>query len=374
MRQAITARVTITDLTFVLNNAYFYMPSEEMIDSDFFKKLPKIELHLHLEGAIPVPSLWELVKKYDVKKVVKSQSDLEKAFMYEDFSHFLNIWTWKNTFLEEYEDFTFIATEVVKDLIDQNHRYVEFFFTPRDHMDKGIDPQKLLEALHDGVKDFFDRITVNFIFDISRNFGPENGMMLLEQMKEMKSYNLAGMGMGGSEHLYPPKPFEEVYEKARNYGFHTTVHAGEAAGSASIWEVLENLHPDRIGHGTSIIEDPKLLNHVKERRIPIELCPISNVRTGVVKNLIDHPVREYYNNDLNISINTDDPKMFNTSLENEFTQLEEIGFKKKDVKVLLENAINSAWCNEDIKNNLRKEIDDYYNKTCISSKTVDNTA
>ena len=331
-----------------------------MQESKFFKDVPKIELHLHIEGAIPVSSLWELVRKYDTEKSIKSQSDLEARFVYKDFSHFLNTWTWKNTFLREYEDFSFIATEVIKDLIEQNHRYVEFFFTPPDHVENGIEPQKLLEALYDGAKAFFDRITVNFIFDISRNFGSENGMRLLEQMKEMKSYNLAGMGMGGSEHLYPPEPFERVYRKAKDHGFHTTVHAGEAAGPSSIWGALKHLCPDRIGHGTTIIEDTKLLNYVKEERIPIELCPISNVRTGGVKRLREHPIRKYYDNGLNISINTDDPKMFNTSLENEFAELENIGFNKTDVKVMLENAINSAWCSEDIKSAFKKEIDDYY--------------
>ena len=338
------------------------MPAKERPSLHFFKSIPKIELHLHIEGAIPVHSLWELVQKYDKKKSIRSQKDLEARFVYKDFSHFLNTWTWKNTFLREYDDFSFIATEVVKDLIRQNHKYVEFFFTPPDHAENRIEPQRLLEALYDGVKGFFDRIDVNFIFDISRNFGPENGMALLEQMKEMRSYNLAGMGMGGSEHLYPPEPFRDVYRKAGDYGFHTTVHAGEAAGPSSVWGALKHLCPDRIGHGTTIIEDPELLNYVKEKRIPIELCPISNIRTGAVRSLVEHPIKEYYDKGLNIFVNTDDPKMFNTSMENEFTRLEEIGFNKRDIKVMLNNAIDSAWCSNEIKNKIRKEIDDYYNK------------
>jgi adenosine deaminase len=346
--------------------------AKERAKSDFFKYIPKIELHLHIEGAIPVSSLWELVKKYDMKKNIKSERDLEALFVYKDFSNFLDIWTWKNTFIREYDDFSYIAAEVVKDLIDQNYRYVEFFFTPLDHVKKGIEPQRLLEALYNGAKDSFNQIAVNFIFDIGRDYGPEKGMAILEQMKEVESFNLTGMGMGGTEHLYPPEPFKNVYRKARDYGFQTTVHAGEAAGPASIWEALKNLDPDRIGHGTRIIEDNGLLNYVKERKIPIELCPISNVKTGVVRNLLDHPIKKYYNNNLNIFINTDDPRMFNTSLENEFVQLENIGFNKKDLKVLIENAINSAWCDEDAKNNLRMEIDDYYDKHCGSATAANN--
>jgi adenosine deaminase len=348
------------------------MHTREYSNAGFFKSIPKIELHLHIEGAIPVPSLWELVQKYDMKKTVRSERDLEARFVYKDFSHFLETWTWKNTFLREYEDFSFIATEVIKDLIKQNHKYVEFFFTPLDHVENGIEPQRLLESLHNGIKHFLNQITVNFIFDISRNFGAEKGMILLEQMKEMRSYNLAGMGMGGSEHLYPPEPFKNVYRKAKGYGFHTTVHAGEAAGPVSVWEALEYLQPDRIGHGTSIIKDPELLNHVKDRRIPVELCPISNVRTGAVKSLQDHPVKKYYDSKLNIFINTDDPKMFNTSLENEFVELENIGFSKTEMKVMVENAINSAWCSEDIKTNLRRDIDAYYHNNCKGERTVNN--
>ncbi len=332
-----------------------------MDDNSFYKNMPKVELHLHIEGAIPIPALWELVKKYDSKKSVRTINDLKKRFAYTNFSHFIDTWIWKNTFIRDYEDVSFLASEVVKDLINQNYKYVEFFFTPLDHVKKGIEPQRMIESLYNGVRSYFDQIEINFIFDIGRDYGPENGMKVLHQMKEVKRFNLVGLGMGGREHLYPPGPFEKVYKKAKELGFQTTVHAGEAAGVESVWNAIKYLDPDRIGHGTTIIKDNNLIKFIRRKQIPIEACPISNIRTGVIKDLRSHPIKRYFDEGLIVFVNTDDPKMFNTSLDEEFKELVNNGiFSKTDIKSLLENAIKAAWCNDKKKNNLKKQLNNYY--------------
>ncbi len=185
-------------------------------------------------------------------------------------------------------------------------------------------------------------------------------MHVVHQLSELKDKKIIGIGIGGSEHKYPPGPFKEVYEKAREYGFKTTAHAGEASGADSIWGAINQLKTDRIGHGTRAFEDDKLIEYLKENQIPLEMCPISNIRTGVVKNIKEHPVRDYYKKGLNVFVNTDDPKMFNNSMEEEYLMLmEECGFKSADIKKLTENGINSAWCENSKKQKLVNELNRY---------------
>jgi len=251
----------------------------------FIRHMPKVELHIHLEGAIPVNSLWDLVIKYGGNKSIAGPEQLHSKFRYKDFPHFIDTWRWKNQFLREYEDFAFIAKEVAKDLRDQNIRYVEMFYTPSDHFHKNIELQKLTEAIKKGINYYSDDIDIFLIADLCRDTGPDSGMEVVNGLSELKDSNVIGIGIGGSEHKYPPGPYKDVYEEARLCGFRTTAHAGEASGADSIWGVIKELKADRIGHGTRAFEDEKLIVYLKENQTPLEMCPISNVRTGVVSSI-----------------------------------------------------------------------------------------
>jgi adenosine deaminase len=287
------------------------------VSSEVLKDLPKVELHLHLEGAIPLDCLWEIVKKYGQASEVGGISELESRFQYKDFPQFIETWIWKNGFLREYDDFTFLAGRIAEDLAGQRIRYVEAFYTPGDFAEHGLQTQRITEALRKGLDEHAQQVTVKLIADLNRDFGPEIGGRWLEEIGEVKELGVIGIGIGGSEQRFPPQPYRDVYERARELGFRTTAHAGEAAGPESIWGALKELRVERIGHGTRAIEDEKLVQHLKERQIPLEVCPISNVRTGVVPDLARHPIRDYYEKGLLVTINSDDPKMFDTSLEKE---------------------------------------------------------
>ncbi|MEJ2663001.1 MAG: adenosine deaminase [Spirochaetia bacterium] len=331
---------------------------------NIFRNLPKIELHLHLEGAIPLPTLWELIKKYGGHKELGNDiENLRRKFVFKDFPHFIETWIWKNQFLKEYEDFEFMAAGVARDLAAQNIVYAELFFTPSDHLAKGLELERIVEAVAAGIARQEKKTTLRLIYDLCRDAGPEKGMEQLEKLKDLKDYGIIGIGIGGSEQLYPPEPFAAVYEKARTYGLHTTAHAGEAAGAPSVWGALKTLKAERLGHGTRSIEDPSLVAYLKETQVPVEVCPLSNVRTGVVASLAEHPVKHYFAEGLNICINTDDPKMFHNSLEQEYASLvDELGFSLGDIKQLLHNAAASAWCDEETKQKLMHTIDEYYGK------------
>jgi len=326
----------------------------QMIDmkKSLYALIPKVELHVHLEGSIPLDALWLLVEKYGGDSKVKTPEDLKEIFVFRNFQHFIDTWVWKNGFLREYEDFTFIAEAVAKDMADQNIRYAEVFFSPPDFHRHGLGTQMMAEAIRSGLSKV-NEINIALVPDMVRDFGPDKAKITLEEINEVKEQGIIGIGLGGSEDQFPPGLFSEVFERARELGLFTSVHAGEASGSDSLWEALHNLRPDRIGHGTRAFEDQDLLKYLYKHKIPLEMCPLSNVMTGVTPSINEHPIREYFDLGLAVTVNTDDPKMFGTSLETEFLALEDkLGFSFEEVKSIIVQGINSSWLDKRSKENL----------------------
>lgn len=317
--------------------------------STWYEKLPKVELHVHLEGAVPYDALWQLVCKYDNTTPLRSVDDLQARFVYRDFPHFIETWTWKNQFIREYEDFTFVAEAVARDLVSQNIRYAEIFYSPPDFFRQGLRTQRISEAIREGLNRV-PQIEVALVADLVRDSGPEAAATTLAEVDEASEYGVIGVGIGGSEQEYPPELFETVFARARELGFHTSAHAGEAAGPGSIWGALRALQVDRIGHGTRAEEDPRLVDYLIEHRIPVEMCPLSNVRTGVVSSYASHPVRRYFDHGVLLSINTDDPKMFSNSLAVEYQCLaEQKGFSASEIRKLVLQGIEMSWMPEEKK-------------------------
>lgn len=322
-----------------------------------FQRIPKVELHLHLEGAIPLPALWQLVCKYGGDPEVPTPEALAAKFRYRDFPHFIDTWMWKNQFLRAHEDFSFIAAEVARDLAAQKVLYAEAFYSPGDFRSRGLTVQGITEALRKGLRQV-PEIEIALITDLIRDHGPERGEQTLDALREVREEcGVVGVGIGGSEHLYPPEPFAPVYERARSLGFRTTAHAGEASGPESVWGAVRTLRVDRIGHGTRAIEDPALLDHLAERRIPLELCVLSNVRTGVIGTVAEHPARAYWQRGIPFSVNTDDPKLFHTSLAEEYSALHrELGFSEPDIHQVIEQGVASSWLPDARKRELLDRI------------------
>ena len=322
----------------------------------WFERLPKVELHVHLEGAIPHPALWELIRKYGGDPSVPDLDALRQRFEYRDFSQFIETWSWKNKFLREYEDFTLVAEVTARDLAAQNIRYAEMFFSPSLFLRHGLEVQRLAEAVRTGL-DRARGITVALIADLVRDYGPKAEARMLAKLKEVKDQGVIGIGIGGSEAQFPPEPFEPVYREARRLGFHTNAHAGEAAGARSIWGAVRRLQVERIGHGTRAHEDSTLVEYLAEKQIPLEMCPLSNVRTGVVNQLSNHPIRRYFEQGIAVTVNTDDPRMFNTSLAKEYQSLvEECGFSRREICGLVLAAIESSWASADRKQSLQQSF------------------
>ena len=267
---------------------------------------------------------------------------------------------WKNNFLRTYNDFLFIAEAVANDLARQNIIYAEIFFSPsRFTENTAMTTSGIAEAIRAGL-DKVSECEIWLVPDLVRDDGPEKAARTLDEVAELTSLGIVGIGAGGSEHLYPPEPFSKVYEKARRLGFKTSIHAGEAAGAESVRGAIEFLRVDRIGgHATRAEEDPELLELVYETGTALELCPLSNIATGSIDDIMHHPVRRYFDRGLNISINTDDPGMFHNSMAEEYALLiQKFDFKRSEIKKLILNAVQSSWRPDNIGPSLIEKFTD----------------
>ena len=319
-------------------------------------RIPKVELHVHLEGSIPLDALWQLIQQYGGDAQVPSLDAIVERFTYRDFPHFIETWVWKNRFIRTPADFTFIAEAVARDWAAQHIRYVEAHYSPTDFARHGISIGDITTAIRRGLDRVRD-IDVKLIADVVRDSSVSQAMHTLETVAELRDYGVIGIGLGGSEQSHPPEKMTTVFARARQLGLHTTVHAGEAAGAPSIWGAIHTLHAERIGHAARATEDPSLCAYLRQNQLPLEMCPLSNMRTGVVATFADHPVVEFIRQGMLVTINTDDPKMFNNTLADEYTLLmTEGGIHEADICALIDNAIRASWLSDAEKTALRAQM------------------
>ncbi len=326
--------------------------------------MPKVELHLHLEGAFSFEFLFGLIQKSGGEATIRSIDDLRQRFVFRDFAQFIQSWFWKNSFFRHPEDFYDSTYYTLRDLAAQNVVYVEAFFSPWDFQAKGLAVQEIIEATLAGKtaaeKDF--GIRCNLIADLVRDHGAVTAPQRLDDIIPYRG-QIIGIGLGGSEAQYPARDFATVFQEARRQGFHLVAHAGEAAGAQSIWEAVEELHVERIGHGVRASEDPALVNYLQLYQIPLEICPTSNLKTRVVKDFASHPLHDYYRRGLLVTINSDDPSMFATTITDEFWGLSQHpGYGWEDIKRLTINAVRAAFIDEAEKSRLLGIVNQYWSQ------------
>ena len=311
---------------------------------DWLERLPKVELHLHLEGAIPHAALWQLICKYGGDATVPSLEALPGRFVYRDFPDFIDRWIWKQGFLREAADYELIGAAVAAELARQRIVYAEAFYSPVDVGQGGPSVQEESLALRRGLASVAGT-EVALIADVVRDQGPAGAMTTLEAVAEVAAEaGVIGLGIGGSEQRFPPEPFAGLYERARALGLRTTAHAGEVAGPESVWGAIRALGVDRIDHGFRAIEDPALVAYLADRRMPVTSCPGSNVATGAISSLAAHPIHRLLDADVLVSVGTDDPAMFGLSMVGELAALQTtLGFTDDEIRRLLLNAIDSCW-------------------------------
>jgi adenosine deaminase len=337
------------------------MPTETRADlpvrRDWLERVPKVELHLHLEGAIPHQALWQLICKYGGDPLTPSLESLPGRFVYRDFPDFIDRWMWKQGFLREAADYELVGAAVASELARQRIVYAEAFYTPADVAAVGLSTQEVSLGLRRGLASVAG-VEVALIVDLCRDYGPAVGARTFAEVAEVAAEaGVIGIGLGGSEQRFPPEQFAPVYERAHAAGLRTTAHAGEVVGPESVWGAVRALRVDRIDHGTRAVEDPALMAYLAERRVPVTSCPSSNVATGAVASLESHPIRRFLDAGLVVSIGTDDPAMFGLSLAGEFAALQSrVGLTDADVRRLMLNAVESCWLPEERKSDLRTRV------------------
>jgi len=318
----------------------------------FIVDMPKVELHVHLEGAIPLQTLFQLIQRKGTEPSIRTLDDLRRKLVHTDFIRFAELWRWRKTFTTVEEDFEEIAYQLLNNLHQQNVKYVEVIFAPGDCGREGLSIQGITEYAIKGKErahtDF--GIKSELIVELSRTREPERGMQILDEITPYLGNGIIGISLGGREYGFPAKPYATVYREARERGFRLTAHAGEFAGADSICDAIENLGVERIGHGTRANEQPKLVSLIKDRLIPLEMCVTSNLILGVCKSIEEHPIREYFDKGLLVTVNSDDPTMFNTSITQEYGVLaRELGFSIADLKHLSMNSIDASFMPEEDK-------------------------
>jgi adenosine deaminase/aminodeoxyfutalosine deaminase len=302
--------------------------------ADFLQDLPKAELHLHLEGSVEPRTMQELAPEL-------SATEIDAMYHFTDFPGFLQAFKAVVERLRTPEDYALVARRMVENLARQNVRYAEVIFSVGVVLWKKQEVAPVFRAIQGAVAD--SGVEVRWIVDAVRHFGVDHVMRVAEEAATLAGEGVVAFGIGGDEARGPAEWFGEIYRFARAKGLRLTAHAGEAAGPGSVWKALE-IGAERIGHGIRAIEDPVLVRHLADHRIPLEVCITSNVMTGVVGSLREHPVRRLYDAGVPITLNTDDPGFFRSSLCAEYElAAREFGFGQTALREIAENGFQYAF-------------------------------
>jgi adenosine deaminase/aminodeoxyfutalosine deaminase len=315
----------------------------ERRSNSFIRSLPMAELHLHLEGSIEPATLLELRQRYGMDGA--SLAEVEQLYNYADFTGFLMAFKDVTGHLRSPEDYELITYRLMERLKSENVLHAEAFVSVGVCLWRKQNFPAIFEGLERGrqrgEQDF--GISLLWIFDAVRQFGAEKADKVLDLAIQFSDRNVVAFGIGGDERQGPPELFNDVYARAAAHGLHLTAHAGESAGPESIWGAL-NLKAERIGHGLTAGQDPELMEVLAKRQVPIEICVTSNLKTGCCPDLAQHPVRRYFDEGLMLTLATDDPAMFRTSLVEEYRLVQEMfGFSDEHLRELARNSFEASF-------------------------------
>jgi aminodeoxyfutalosine deaminase len=314
---------------------------------------PKIELHVHLEATVRPERLLEIARRNDFLLPAETPQGIRDLYRYRDFDHFIEVWILTTNALQTDDDFRQVVVDYAAEAARHGAVYVEGIFSPIERTWRGVSWDALFSGYCDGAQEARELHGVDVLLtpDITRGAPVEDGFELVRQAARYRERGIVGIGLGGEEALYPPEKFAGVFELVREEGFASVPHAGEVMGPASIRGALEVLEADRIRHGIRAVEDGALVEELAERRVVLDVTPISNLRTGVVKTLAEHPLPELVAAGIPCTVSTDDPEMFDTDLTREYEAVLSLGL---DPKVLYEAGVEGALCDGETRARLRE--------------------
>lgn len=319
----------------------------------FIVEMPKAELHLHLEGAIQPATVLLLAERNRVKLPFTSEAEAERFFQFRDFPHFVEVFVTVCQCLRSPDDFTLVVNELGAEAARQNIRYLEIHFNPEPHVRRrGFRFEEIIAGINRGRAEVRDRrgIELRWIADGVRDAesGPRSVDLTVDWITALEpEAGVVALGLGGDEVGYPPHPFAAAFARAREAGLHVVAHAGETTGPATIRDTLDLLEAERIGHGVRALDDPALVERLAREAIPLELCPTSNLRTGVVKDIEQHPLRRLDEAGVIVTVSSDDPALFGTTLTDEYLLLATaFGYGIDDIERIALNSVRAAFLPE----------------------------
>lgn len=321
--------------------------------------LPKSELHLHLEGSIQPATSRTLIARHGVKA---AEQEVRQRYAFRNFSEFLDTFKWLTSFLREPQDYALVASDLGEQLLAQNVVYAEVTLSVGVMLLRKQQPGANFEALLRAVEPFDRRgLRFRWVFDAVRQFGPVAAMAVVEAARNCGSKEIVAFGMGGDELQVPTAEFREVYDRAAESGLHRLIHAGEVGGPEKIREAIELLGVERIGHGIAALKDPSLMDLLAERKIPLEICPQSNLRTGALARQLarddaqieDHPLPKLFRHRIPVVLSTDDPALFDTTLRAEYANAARMGLQETELQQICQMGLDYAFP-PDAKNHSRR--------------------
>ena len=324
--------------------------------STFILGLPKAELHVHLEGSIEPATLAEISQRYHDPLTLE---EAEALYRYPDFTGFMLAFKAVTERLRSPEDYATIAYSLMRRLRNENVLHAEVYVSAGVCLWRKQDFDAIFEGLERGrgrgQRDF--GVSLLWIFDAVRQFGPEQAQRVVEKAVEFKNRNVVGIGIGGDERQAAPELFRDCYQYAANHGLRLTAHAGETTGPESIWGAL-NLKAERIGHGLNAWQDQELMAELVERQIPVEICLTSNLETNCCARIEEHPLRKYFEAGIMVTLNTDDPAMFHTSLNREYALAQQVfGFSDDQLREIARNGFEASFLPAEKKIELLNRFD-----------------
>ena len=319
---------------------------------------PKIELHVHLEGTVRPRTLLEIARRNDYALPAETEEELAAIYDFRDFRHFIEVWVLTTNALRTESDFRQVVTDYAAEAASHGAVYVEGIFSPAERVRRGVGWDEIFSGYCDGAEEALELhgVEVRLTPDIIRGFPLEDAEETVRYCAKYRDRGIVGVGLGGLEAEYPPEPYEPAFDLARELGIPSVPHAGEVAGPLSVRGALERLGAVRLRHGIRAADDPGLLREIADRRVVLDVCPISNLRTRAVSSLAEHPLPKLLAAGAVCSISTDDPAMFDTDLSRDYEAAAELGLKPRQA---FEAGLEGALCGEATKTHL-KEIGDSF--------------
>lgn len=312
----------------------------------FLARMPKAELHIHLEGSVRPATLLALAKRNGIALPFADEAGLREFYRFRDFAHFLAVYDLICDAIHTPDDLTLMTYELGAAAAEQRTRYMEVTFTTCGRLRRGLSLDDQLAGIRAGARRAEDEfgVRMQFIPDIVAENTVEEAWTLARWAVARQGEGVCALGLAGKETGRDAASLAPVFTYARDAGLPRTLHAGEMAGPESMWDALTTLHADRIGHGVRVVEDPKLLELLYAMQVPLEVCPTSNVRLGLYPDIAAHPIGTLWRSGLFLTVNTDDPPMFDITLTDEYRALAAAhGFAADDLKELALNAVRAAF-------------------------------